>query len=141
MSQPVLRLSQTLRGLSQAGYCLQGLSQTLVGLTQTQQGLNQTLLSLRFSDPAETPIHTSPTAIHMIHAPPSAVSFAVGDRVRCRDAAKKGWHLGTVTDVDGPKVCIDSGGTSRGFKYDEVEPARDFNWEEVGPARPESFPL
>eukprot|EP00665_Eupelagonemidae_sp_cell47_P015940 gene15940-biopygen13111 len=41
----------------------------------------------------------------MIHAQPSPV-FKVGDSVCVRDAGEE-WRLGTVTDVDGPKVRPD----------------------------------
>eukprot|EP00665_Eupelagonemidae_sp_cell47_P018063 gene18063-biopygen3435 len=71
-------------------------------------------------DPDPAPIHTSFTAVHTIHAQPSP-AFKVGDRVRCRHAGEE-WRLGTVTDVDGPKVCPD--GLDDADKWDEVEPAR-----------------
>eukprot|EP00665_Eupelagonemidae_sp_cell47_P016121 gene16121-biopygen4596 len=71
----------------------------------------------------------------MVHAPPSP-GFAVGDRVRCRDAAVDEWLLGTVTDAKGPQVLPDELGAMVGMRpgtWDEVEL--------LEPARPESFPF
>eukprot|EP00665_Eupelagonemidae_sp_cell47_P013705 gene13705-biopygen7831 len=53
-------------------------------------------------------------------------AFKVGDRVRCRFYGEE-WKLGTVTDLDGPMVCVDGWNKA-------------YTWYEVEPARPEPFP-
>eukprot|EP00665_Eupelagonemidae_sp_cell47_P015339 gene15339-biopygen12236 len=71
----------------------------------------------------------------MIHAPPSP-GFAVGDRVRCRNAEEE-WLRGTVTHVKGPKVLPDPGTWDLDLGQGPVA------WDEVEllePARPGSFP-
>eukprot|EP00665_Eupelagonemidae_sp_cell47_P002862 gene2862-biopygen7378 len=67
----------------------------------------------------------------MVHAPPSP-GFAVGDRVRCRNAGEE-WMPGAVSHAEGPKVLPDEWGVVglRPAAWDEVEL--------LEPSRRESF--